>query len=625
MRPAGRAARIAALTAAVARRQRWRIEEDVRGRLWPDRWGFEPRRLPPVAVTLPARPVAAPSYLRLAGTSGPRSVTVGDLAGSASSVAECARLAGLEVRGVRSGSLEALAQLATRERWSVLSIPGDAIGGAGGAALRPYLATGGTVLVTGLRPDMSDGLAGLADELGASLPICRWLSQSGSGVRFSEQEVAWTRELAGVGFASPEADACLTNVPGPVLAWTEHAGRSWPLVRVAEVGGGRIVLSTGESTLRSRTEEKWGYPLALLVPLMVLRMAYGEAAWHAPWALANFVMDDPTLDRGPLGLDYERVVAVARAHDFHLTVATIPRELGLADPRVVDLLRREARYVSACYHGNDHDSYEFFLELPRHRFPARSRADQTRKLAQAAARGTAFARRTGLALDRVMVFPHGLCGADLIPCLDELGFLATCNDVDRYPLGSGAPADDEAGARPADLSWSGFPLLGRRPVGAGGELALDLFLGKPAVAFTHRKEAGQFLGPFVDRAAELNRIGGGRIRWAGLEEVARHAYLVRRAAGDRWDVLMTSNEACLHNEAGSRRRFRVLRPRLGAGAWLEATGDGVISSDLDGDPSHAGVIDIEVPASGTVEVAVRGAGKGARLPRAGRGRCGLDV
>src|SRR5260370_34252202 len=100
---------------------------------------------------------------------------------------------------------------------------------------------------------------------------------------------------------------------------------------------------------------------AVLPAWMLVRPGYGEVAWRAPAAFATFIIDDPALRNGALGLDYRRALGAAREHDFHLTVATIPRELALAEAEVVDLLPSNARWTSGCYPGSDHSGNDAFI------------------------------------------------------------------------------------------------------------------------------------------------------------------------------------------------------------------------------------------------------------------------
>lgn len=593
-----------ALLRAVGWRQRWRVEEAARRLLFPNRVGFVPRRLPPVAVTLPARP-ASGSPSRSAGASSrprPRSARVGVAGGPEMVVADCARQAGLEVVCTEEPAAAGdLLGRAACEGWPVLALTGRRLAETPGGVVRTFLAAGGTLIVTGLEPSDTPALERLGEEIGVALPACRALPGRARGLRFDPEPRDLTRELAGAWFGSGEARAFLvtSSPPQGVLAWAEQDCGRWPVAWTAATSGGRVVLTTGVSVVADRSERKWRSPLSLLVPLMALRAACGELAWHAPLALANVTIDDPTLDRGLLGLDYDHLVRLAHDHDFHVTVATIPRELPLADPAVLELLCRERRRVTACYHGSDHDSYEFYLEgATRHRFRSQSLDVQRRKLSVAAARGSGFAEKTGYALDRVMVFPHGLCASSLLPALHDRGFLATCNAVDRYPLGSSGPPGETAGSWPADLEWSGFPLLGRRSLGAG-ELALDLFMGKPAIAFTHGPDVRPGLTPLLQHAEMLNGLPGVRLRWCGLEDLARHTHLIKRASrASAWDVLMTANEVCLHNPDATDRLYHVSRPHLPLGDHLHAI------PEAGGPSDHGSAIDVVVPPGQTADVSV---------------------
>jgi hypothetical protein len=295
-----------------------------------------------------------------------------------------------------------------------------------------------------------------------------------------------------------------------------------------------------------------------------------------------------------------------------VTVATIPAELGLAQPDVVAQLVESPDVISACYHGCDHDGYEFYrTEGSGLRHRPRPLDEQRAALRRAVDHGAGFARRTGYELDRVMVFPHGLGPAAILTDLHELGFVATCNLDNRYPLEAPVPDDGCLGLRPADTAWGGFPLLWRREMSDSSYL-LDLFIGRPALTFEHRRPLGQDFGPFVRRAQDIGRLTRGRATWRSLDEVARHAYLQRRDPERGWEVLMTSNEVCLHNPDPAPRSYAVRRPDLPAGDALQLD---------DRTPSTTQPFQVEVPAGATAVVRVL---PGGREPSLGRRRqCSL--
>jgi hypothetical protein len=314
--------------------------------------------------------------------------------------------------------------------------------------------------------------------------------------------------------------------------------------------------------------------------MMALKRVFGRAAWHPPALLANFTIDDPALREGLLGLPYRRLTRAAREHGFHVTVATIPAELRLADQPALSQLREQPGLISACYHGWNHDGYEFYRSTgSRLGFRVRPLSVQREALARAAAEARRFAGRTGFELDRVMVFPHGIGPAAILPELHALGFVASCNLDNRYPLESEVPADPCLGLRPADTAWAGFPLLWRRAFQDPG-WAMDLFLGRPLMTMRHRNQLGRYFLPFVKRAEEISQLARGTVAWRSLEEIARHAYWQRLDPQTGWQVLMTTNEACLHNPDPRPRTYTVRRPHTPPGSWFET--DGAVQRAADG-------------------------------------------
>jgi hypothetical protein len=168
--------------------------------------------------------------------------------------------------------------------------------------------------------------------------------------------------------------------------------------------------------------------------------------------------------------------------------------------------------------------------------------------------------------------------------------------------------------RPADVAWDGFPLLWRRPLD-DETFAFDLFIGRPVLHFTHRRQAGADFAPLRELAGRINQVSVDQVRWRGLEEIARHAYVQRRdPEGNRWEVLMTTNLACLHNDDRETRRYRVCRPQLPASTRL-AVGK-IAAQGLE--------LEVEVPPGETVLVQLIGPDVAALPdPLAGRS-CTLD-
>ena len=544
---------------AAARRAWWRLRDAVREPGTPER----ERRPPAVELVEGAPPLPA------AGADAASDIVgVAPPSPSAPALLEAAGLLGLPTV---EGSPEALAARAIRERWPLIAVGVDQhpIADAALPPLGTFVREGGTVLVTPSGPASNRVLARLLQGLGAEAPACRDLAQRPGSL-----------ELRGIR-VEDEGSRCWLDAgkAGTTIGWKSAGNERLPSVVRYELGSGAILVAAPDG----------GH---VLPALMLLRELYGRRAWHACAMLANFTIDDPALTTDRLGLDYHGLVRLADEARFHVTIATIPRELGLAEPAVVDLLRRRRDVVSACYHGNDHSGYEF---------STRPLAAQERALRQAADRGRAFATRTGLALDRVMVFPHGIGPAALLPRLHDLGFLASCNFDDRDPLGAAPPADRRLRLRPADTGWGGFPLRWRRGLDDGG-FVLDLLAGRPALTFGHRGALGPDLARFRERADGVNALGGGAVRWCGLEEIALHAYLQRHDPARGWDVLMTSNEICLHNPDPLPRTYRVGRPDAPEGTTLSVGGDAAGAREP---------LEVEVPGGATRRVRLSASGANA--------------
>lgn len=512
----------------------------------------------------------------------PRSGCLGVIApagspGSTPVLAEAGRFYGVEVYQAAPHSARPVLECALRERWPLVGVAmesAEPVPKALTELLRAYVAGGGTLLLNGVVPGSERGLSALSDALGEELPGSRRMDGTPSEVVFSEHDVAFAGELAGVGIEALRSETGLAERErATTLAWIRNDQQQLPAVSELSIGSGRIVICAGTQFVnRLAGAIAQVQALTVLPAMMLVRQVYGDAAWRAPESLAAFVVDDPALRNGTLGLDYGRVLAQAREHDFHLTVATIPRELELAEPAVVDLLRVNGRWLSACYHGSDHSGYEFYLPATKEsRYRARSLGAQQSALRRAVARGERFARRTGLALDRVMVFPHGIGSPQIFSSIQALGFVAACNFDDRYPLGAPPPDTFDLGMRPADLAWAGFPLIWRRGLPDRMYL-LDLFLGRPAITFGHVKKLGAGMEPFARRADEIHRLGGGGVRWTSLEDISRHSYMQRHDPGLGWQVAMFSNEICLHNPGPRSRSYRVERANTPDGYSLVADG-----------------------------------------------------
>ena len=572
------------LAAAIAWRQIWAHEGKLRARLWGDRYGFDFRRQPNEAlVVAPRSPLVIPS------PAPPRSGDLGVIAvrdedGARAVLAEVGRFYGLHVHQAAPNAATHLVERALRGSWPLVGLSLDAISDVPQRLPRlllAYVEGGGTLLLNGIEHRVNRGIQPVFDELGIPVPEGRESNGTTREVTFSTQARAFAHELAGVSVETSRSQTTFNDAGGAeVLAWVRTAGSLRPAVVERRVGAGRVVLSAGSQRIDRLGDAVSALrPLCALPAMMLVRQVYAAAAWRVPATFANFIIDDPALRNGRLGIDYGRALAQAREHDFHLTIATIPRELALAEPDVVAMLRDRGRWLSACYHGSDHNGYEFYLpDATRTRYGARPLAVQQRALVRAVEHAKRFKERSGVELDRVMVFPHGIGSPHVFGTLQSLGFASSCNSDDRYPLGAPVPRDFDLGLRPADVAWSGFPLIWRRGL-PDQSFILDLFLGRPVITFGHAKALGPDLRRFADRADELHRIAGSELRWSGLKDISQHSYLQRQDPNYGWRVLMLSNEILLHNPDSRPRTYSVKRQHLPLGSALVSEGGSTEASD----------------------------------------------
>jgi hypothetical protein len=243
-----------------------------------------------------------------------------------------------------------------------------------------------------------------------------------------------------------------------------------------------------------------------------------EQALHA-----TFLIDDPNLHRPSYGhLRYGELLRDARARGYHLSIAMVPLDGWFADPRVARLFREGAAQLSVCVHGNEHYGPE--LAAPR------SVAEGVALGMRALRRAAAFERRTGVAVDRVMVPPHERIGEPMARALLACGFQALCttrpypwmvNSPDLPWLTRPADAGPLAAWRPVDVVAGGLPVLLRADFALHPreDLVLRAFLGQPLILYGHHELLREGPGALADAAAEIDRLG--EVQWSSLAEIAR--------------------------------------------------------------------------------------------------------
>ena len=309
---------------------------------------------------------------------------------------------------------------------------------------------------------------------------------------------------------------------------------------------------------------------------LLIREAGGPRCWQAPAVLANLTIDDPRLVEPYGRLSFPGLLAEMERTPFHATIGFIPWNYDRNDPAVIALFRDNPRRLSLAVHGNNHEGYEFFRYEAKPGDTQRSAPldKQAFNIRQGLARIRRLEQNTGLAVDRVMVFPQAISPAPTLEILRSHGFWATAN-FSNVPLDATVPGDPMLAFRSALTAWHEFPALRRDyPHQYSDEaVALDLFLGNPVLFMAHQDDFAEGIAAFTPHAQRVN-LRYPAVRWSSLGDVARHLHRVRQTGPDVWQVQMVSRVAAITNPDTRSALFQVFLPLPELPDGIRVTRDG---------------------------------------------------
>ncbi len=265
-----------------------------------------------------------------------------------------------------------------------------------------------------------------------------------------------------------------------------------------------------------------------------LRWAFASSSWNTPEASACLVIDDPLL----------------RARYGFVRFRDIPWNWRRSDPKVVQLFRDNPEIYSLCVHGCDHTAGEF----------ATSDRLRLRAVASEALRRMSLhERRTGLAHDRLMVFPQGIFSEEAILELKRAGFNAVVNtEVHSVPVGKRDLTISDVWDV-AVMAYGDFPIYTRRYPAQGIEnLAFDLLLGKPCLAVIHHDFCGDGYAGLVQFIEQLNALRV-PLAWRPLGDVVRRSYRQKEVSSDSVEVEMYGSELLIENRSQRVKSYLIRR------------------------------------------------------------------
>ncbi len=281
-----------------------------------------------------------------------------------------------------------------------------------------------------------------------------------------------------------------------------------------------------------------------------IRWAFARSAWRAPEASACLVIDDPLLKARYGFVRFRELLTLMKKHRFSTSIAFIPWNWRRSDRTVVKLFKDNPESYSLCIHGCDHTAGEFGTS-DRQRLRAGA--------SEAARRMSLHERRTGLAHDRLMVFPQGVFSEEAIPELKRASFHAVVNtEVHSTPLGLRKLRISDVWDV-AVMTYADFPIYTRRYPAQGVEnLAFDLLLGKPCLVVIHHdfcSDGYARLVQFIDRLNALKVP----LTWRCLSDVIRRSYRQKELSPDSVEIEMYGSELLIENRSDRAKSYFIRR------------------------------------------------------------------
>lgn len=297
------------------------------------------------------------------------------------------------------------------------------------------------------------------------------------------------------------------------------------------------------------------YFSALFPVLMFVRQAFGRRCWHRTHSHATLTIDDPLLVDRYGFVHYRELQQLMDRYNFFTTIAFIPWNFTRTSLSVARLLGRRKDRLSICMHGCDHT---------RHEMASNDYGELNGRIKLAIIRMLEHERLTHIPFDRVMVFPQGAFSIACMEVLKANNLLAAVN-LETTPIHFFDPMPLRHFLKPAITAFGDFPLFQRRYPEELADIALDLFLNKPAFILDHHDFFQRQNVGAIRSIKKINNLDP-TIRWSGLEDIIVRSYLQRQETDGTISVKALAGKTILSNDSDDKRQFTFMKEEAGNSA-----------------------------------------------------------
>jgi hypothetical protein len=385
-------------------------------------------------------------------------------------------------------------------------------------------------------------------------------SESHSGAAcfaISEKLPEFCGVMAGVRIAADEVDVALTFAPAAGSRHVDIISLNHSAVFVKlEYEGVPVFLSASKRIIDTESDLPDGifdvrqHVLQAVSPVLYIKWAFAGTCWTAPEKSACLIIDDPLLKPRYGFVHYGELLSLMQRHKFSTNIAFIPWNWRRSDSRVTRLFRENPQYYSISVHGCAHTQAEFGSDDSERLYG---------KARRALARMTQHESSTGIAHDRVMVFPQGVFSEAAMGVLKRTDLIAAVNN-DTISSNSNPRAITVADVwDTAIMAYDNFPLFTRRYPWSGIEnFAFDSLLGKPIVIVVHHDSCRDHCERLIAFIEQVNSLAC-PLHWRSLGDLVRRSCRQRALSPDVTQVEMYGKELLIENLSNRTKQFLIRR------------------------------------------------------------------